>query len=137
MLKKIFDGKLIKFLIVGVINTLVGAGIMFLLYNVAHCSYWVSSAANYIVGSILSFFLNKHFTFQNKDSLKSTVPRFILNVAVCYFIAYGVAKPLARYLMSGFSVSAQDNVAMLAGMVFYTGLNYFGQRFFAFKEKKD
>ena len=136
MLKKIFDGKLIKFLIVGVLNTLVGAGIMFLLYNVGHCSYWVSSAANYIVGSILSFFLNKHFTFQNKDSMKHTVPRFILNVAVCYLVAYGVAKPLARYLMSGFAVNVQENVAMLAGMVFYTGLNYFGQRFFAFKEKK-
>ena len=136
MLKKIFDGKLVKFLIVGVLNTLVGAGIMFALYNMAGCSYWLSSAANYVVGSILSFILNKRFTFQNGESLKSTVPRFIINVAVCYVVAYGIAKPLVRYLMSGFSLKVQDNAAMLAGMVFYTGLNYFGQRFFAFKEKK-
>ncbi|MCI8595074.1 MAG: GtrA family protein [Oscillospiraceae bacterium] len=136
MLKKIFDGKLVKFLIVGVLNTLVGAGIMFALYNMAGCSYWLSSAANYVVGSILSFILNKRFTFQNGESLKSTVPRFIINVAVCYVVAYGIAKPLVRYLMSGFSLKVQDNAAMLAGMVFYTSLNYFGQRFFAFKEKK-
>ena len=137
MLKKLLDGKLVKFLIVGVINTLIGAAIMFLLYNMANCSYWLSSAANYIVGGIVSFILNKHFTFKNKDSLKRTVPRFVLNVAVCYGVAYGIAKPLVRHLMGGFPLKAQENTAMLAGMVLYTALNYLGQRFFAFKEKKE
>ena len=41
--------------------------IMFGLYNLAHCSYWVSSAANYILTSILSYFLNKYFTFEVKE----------------------------------------------------------------------
>ena len=31
------------------------------------------------------------------------------------------------------SVTVRDNVAMLAGMVIYTALNYLGQRFFAFR----
>ena len=30
----------------------------------------------------------------------------------------------------------RDNVALLAGMVFFTGLNYLGQRFFAFRSPK-
>lgn len=66
-LRTLFDAKLWKFLLVGVINTLVGTGIMFGLYNLASCSYWVSSAANYVLTSILSFFLNKHFTFQSRE----------------------------------------------------------------------
>ena len=33
------------------------------------------------------------------------------------------------------SVKVQDNVAMLVGMVVFTGLNYIGQRFFAFAKK--
>ena len=45
-LKNLFDEKLLKFILVGVVNTLVGMAIMFGLYNLAHCSYWVSSAAN-------------------------------------------------------------------------------------------
>ena len=61
----LFDAKLLRFLIVGVINTLVGSAIMFGLYNLAHCTYWASSAANYVLTSILSFFLNKYFTFKN------------------------------------------------------------------------
>ena len=39
----LIDKKLIKFLIVGVINTLVGSGLMFLLYNLLGVSYWISS----------------------------------------------------------------------------------------------
>ena len=64
--KGLVDGKLLKFIIVGVINTLVGSAIMFGLYNFAGCSYWISSAANYILTSILSFFFNKYFNLKIK-----------------------------------------------------------------------
>ena len=35
MLKKIFDPTLFRFLLVGVVNTLVGYGVMFGLYNLS------------------------------------------------------------------------------------------------------
>lgn len=128
------DGTVIRFIIVGVINTLFGTAIMFVFYNVFHLSYWISSASNYFFGSILSYFLNKNFTFKyGKFDFKSLI-RFTINILVCYLIAYGVAKPAARYLLSGQSVSIQENVAMLVGMVIFVGLNYLGQRFFAFKK---
>ena len=130
----LFDAKLLRFLIVGVINTLVGMAIMFGLYNLAGCTYWVSSAANYILTSILSFFLNKYFTFKNKEQSLSQVLRFVINIAVCYLAAYGIAKPLCLRLMANASVSLRDNVSMLVGMVLFTGLNYLGQRLFAFRE---
>ena len=120
---------------VGVLNTLVGAGVMFLLFNLAGWAYWTASAANYVVGGVLSYFLNKHFTFQNKERGWAQVGRFALTVAVCWLIAYGVAKPLALWALSGQSGKIQENVALLVGMVLYTGLNYFGQRFFAFRKK--
>ena len=122
-----------RFLIVGVVNTLFGTIVMFSLYNLAGCSYWISSAANYILGSILSFFLNKYFTFQNRKRSWGQVARFTVNIAACYLAAYGVAKPAVRMLLSGQSVSIQENAAMLVGMCLFTGLNYFGQRFFAFR----
>lgn len=129
------DNTLFKFLIVGVFNTLVGCGTMFLLYNLAHWSYWVSSAANYIVGGIVSFFLNKYFTFENKKWEWAQVWKFALNVTVCYLLGYGLAKPIALRLLEGQAVRVQENVAMLVGMCLYTGLNYLGQRFFAFRGK--
>ena len=131
----VVDGKTIKFLIVGVVNTLFGTAIMFGLYNLAGCSYWVSSAANYVFGSILSFFLNKNFTFQNKDSLQKTLPKFVLNILLCYLLAYGIAKPTALYLLKDCAVTIQENVAMFVGMCLFTAFNYIGQRYFAFKEE--
>jgi len=127
------DNTVLKFLLVGVVNTLIGTGTMFLLYNLAHCSYWVSSAANYIVGGIVSFFLNKYFTFQSKTWEWSQVWKFAVNVTVCYLLGYGLAKPLVLHLLAGQAINVQENVAMLVGMCLYTGLNYLGQRFFAFK----
>ncbi|OUO40330.1 GtrA family protein [Flavonifractor sp. An306] len=136
---KLIDQSIPKFLLVGVLNTLVGAGIMFLLYNVAGWGYWPSTAANYLVGGVESFFLNKYFTFQNKERSWWQVVKFVITVAVCWVLAYAIAKPLVLQVLSGQSVKIQENVAMLAGMCIYTGLNYFGQRFFAFKkgDKKD
>ena len=135
-LRTLFDAKLWKFLLVGVINTLIGTGIMFGLYNLANCSYWVSSAANYVLTSILSFFLNKHFTFQSRERGAGQGVRFAANIAVCYLIAYGIAKPLCLRQLANAAVSTRDNVAMLVGMVLFTGLNYLGQRIFAFRSPK-
>lgn len=131
----LIDKKLVKFLVVGVINTLVGTAIMFGLYNLAHCSYWVSSAANYILTSILSFFLNKYFTFESKEKSAAEVLRFAVNIAVCYLLAYGIARPLCLAALAGASAAVRDNVSMFVGMCLFTGFNYLGQRFFAFKQK--
>ena len=131
----LIDKKLAKFLVVGVINTLVGTAIMFGLYNLAHCSYWVSSAANYILTSILSFFLNKYFTFGSKEKSAAEVLRFAVTIAVCYLLAYGIAKPLCLAALAGASAAVRDNVSMFVGMCLFTGFNYLGQRFFAFKQK--
>lgn len=133
---RLIDKTTIKFLLVGVINTIVGTSIMFLLYNVGHMNYWVSSAANYIVGSIVSYFLNKYFTFQNKEKSVQQIVRFVVNISVCYLLAYGIARPLIRAIFSFAEKDIQDNVAMLAGMCLFVGFNYLGQRFLVFKEEK-
>jgi putative flippase GtrA len=134
--KEFFDVKFLKFVIVGIINTIFGSTIMFLLYNLAHFGYWGSSAVSYILGSILSFFLNKSFTFRNKESTVRTALRFSVNIAFCYLAAYGISKPLLTWVLYNtfLSESIIEQFSMLFGMVLFTMLNYAGQRFFAFKE---
>jgi putative flippase GtrA len=88
---------------------------------------------NYIIGSIVSYFLNKYFTFQNKQRSWKMAARFVINISVCYLIAYGVAKPLVARILCNQSISLQENGAMLVGMCLFVGLNYLGQRFFVFK----
>lgn len=143
-IKNFFDIKFWKFLLVGVLNTIIGNGLMFVFYNFTPLQnaywgiidgYWVSSALGYIIGSIASYFLNKHFTFKNTEKGIKPVLRFSINIAVCYLLAYGLAKPLISLVLSGAGENIQANVAMLAGMCLFVAFNYIGQRFFAFKEK--
>lgn len=135
-LKDLVDIKLLRFCIVGLINTFIGMAIMFGLYNLAGWSYWLSTLTNYVLTSILSYVLNKKFTFGHKGDVAGSAIRFAVNIAVCYVIAYGVAKPLMYSLLSGHTVKLRENAAMLVGMVLFTGLNYIGQRSFAFRDSQ-
>lgn len=132
---KIIDEKLFKFLLVGVINTIVGAGIMFLLYNFFGFSYWISSIFNYIAGGICSYLLNKFYTFQNKEKSFIQILEFISLLVISYLIAYIGAKFLIYKLLSQYSTKIRDNIAMLTGEVLYTIVNYLGQRLVVFKIK--
>lgn len=134
-MKDISGQQLIRFLVVGAVNTAVGSIIMFGLYNFAHAPYWISSASNYFLTSVLSFFLNKYFTFQNTEKSRSQVIRFVVNIAVCYLLAYGIARPGCRYFLSNATVQIRDNVSMLAGMCLFTFLNFFGQKLFTFQNR--
>lgn len=133
--RRMIDKTTVKFLAVGCINTITGMIIMFGLYNIAGCSYWFSSAANYVLVSILSYFLNRRITFGYRGAVLKSSIRFIINIGCCYLIAYGVAKPLAACLLAGWSVSWQENAAMFIGMCIFTVCNYIGQRFFVFGEE--
>ena len=130
---KLADGKLVRFLLVGAVNTAAGSALMFGLYNLAHWPYWPATAANVVLTSVLSFFLNKYFTFRDHGRSAPQAVRFAVNIAVCYLIAYGAAEPACLRLFAGLGGRLRGNISMLAGMCLFTGLNYLGQRLFAFR----
>lgn len=126
---------LIKFIIVGIMNTLIGTSIMFFAYNVLEYGYWFSSALNYFFGSIFSYFANKYYTFEKKGkSLKESL-RFIVNIIICYLIAYSISEPIIKIIFNPWidNVSLVEQVAMVLGMVIFVILNYFGQKLIVFK----
>lgn len=133
-MKKLIDPSMWKFLLVGVGNTLLSMVLMFLLEDLG---YWPSTAIAYAAGAVLSFFLNRSFTFRSRASLPLSALRFAVNVAVCYLIAYSVAQPAVSWILSRTAISPmwQERAAKVCGMGLYTVLNYFGQRFFAFRNK--
>jgi putative flippase GtrA len=122
----LFSKTFIKFCLVGLANTAFSAAVMFMLYNLAACSYWFSSAASYVLGSILSFFLNKYFTFKVKRWSVKMVVLFILNIALCYFLAFKISE----------IIFTQGNLALFSGMCLFTLMNYFGQKLIVFSKPK-
>lgn len=133
-----WNNEAVRFLLVGVLNTLLGSALTFGFYNLAHMSYWISSGLSYILASVFSFFMNKKFTFRNRDSILKSGLRFSANIALCYLLAFGLAKPFAQTLLAGSaaSIKIQENLALLTGMVLFTAFNFVGQKFFAFRKSR-
>ena len=130
---RLIDKSIPKFLLVGVGNTLLSMVLMFLLGGLG---YWPSTAIAYVAGAVLSFFLNRRFTFHSEETLGRSAVKFALNVAVCYVLGYGLARGLMGILApwSPLSPLWWERLSKLVGMGLYTVLNYFGQRFFAFRK---
>ncbi|BFK86185.1 GtrA family protein [Pseudoflavonifractor gallinarum] len=130
---KFLDASIWKFLLVGVGNTLLSMVLMFALEGLG---YWPSTAIAYVAGAVMSFFLNRSFTFRSQETMGRSAVKFALNVAVCYLMAYGIAQPVMELLPQPVFVPAiwWERLTKLVGMGLYTVLNYFGQRFFAFQK---
>ena len=147
-LKNFFDIKFWKFILVGILNTAVGEGIVLLLTHLAGWKNFswgaaAAAAAGTVVGSIVSYILNKCFTFKNKEKGWRPVVRFTLNIAVCLLIRAGVATAIseiskaAGWTMFGMDVNSfAGNLSWAVGACVFVACNYVGQRFFAFKEKE-
>ncbi len=146
-LKSFFDIKFLKFLLVGVINTAVGEGIVLLLLHLAGWKQfsWGAGAAAFVgtvIGSVVSYFLNKYFTFKNKEKGVKPMLRFTLNIGVCLLIRVVTATIVSNLCraagLSLFGMSVNTfaaNASWAVGACVFVGCNYIGQRFFAFKEK--
>ena len=119
MQQKVFDKTFITFLIVGVVNTLFGTAIMFVLYNVFDCSYWVSSFCDYFFGSILSYFLNKHFTFHYQGNDWKSIVKFAL-----IYCQPPTLCPVSHTTLGAFCITCQRPISPV----------FIGQKFFAFKK---
>ncbi|MDW7615635.1 GtrA family protein [Peribacillus simplex] len=124
----------IRFLLVGMVNTGVGLSIMLFLMNVLELSYWISTFFGNGMGAVTSFLLNRTFTFRSDIDWRRGVARFFCVILICYSAAYSLGQAIAESLEASVHFSIQQNVSVLIGTIFYTVLNYIGQKYFVFKK---
>ena len=115
MRNKLVDATIPKFLLVGVGNTLLSAVLMFLLEGLG---YWPSTAIAYVAGAVMSFFLNRSFTFQSREAMGPSAAKFALNVAVCYVLAYSIAQPAGGVILGALGLEGiwLERLTKLGGM---------------------
>ena len=131
-----WDRSLLFFLIIGALNTLVSmVGSQLLL---GALGYWGSTALMFAVCSVFSFIFNRKYSFQSKAPLLQSAVRFTVVIAVCYLVSFGLSDFLVPWVVDAFAwpISTEwvTRIAMLVAQVIFTGMNYIGQRLWAFKE---
>ncbi|WP_235857662.1 GtrA family protein [Paenibacillus albiflavus] len=135
----VLNRSFVRFLLVGVLNTIIGLSASFILFNLFEMNYWAATFGGNTIGAIVSYFLNRKFTFRSNVSVASSWWKFMLVIVACYFISYGISlwlSPLILHIFPDVSVKATQNIAILFGNGIYTILNYFGHKLFTFRSKQ-
>lgn len=117
----------IRFVIVGVVNTLVGLGIIY------GCKYFLgmgdlaANVAGYAVGLTVSFVLNSSWTFEYRGPQLAAAIRFLAVFAVSYLLNLATVMGLIHL------AAVNGYIAQAAGMPVYTVCFYLLSRSYAFR----
>jgi len=124
----VLDQTFFRFIIVGAVNTLIGYGIIMILFHLVGLSYSLSYFMSYVVGVIVSFFLNRQFVFFSKNNKLQEFFRFLIAFGFSYGVSYA-----ALYLLVENHILV-ENIAFFAGMVVYSTLFYLLNKHITFKQ---
>ena len=118
----------IKYGVVGVINTLITAVVIWIMMKLLGCSDVVSNIVGYIAGVLNSFIWNKKWTFKSTEKWVGSAIRFGVVFGVCYLLQLGL---LVFVLDTYLPIDPYYN--QLIAMAFYTVINFVMNKFYTFK----
>ncbi len=130
----------IKYCIVGVLNTLVTLGVIYLCKSMLGWNLYVSNALGYIAGVTNSFF-NKQWTFRSKGSYRREAVRFLVGFGICYALQFVLVWMLTQSDFGDFDfrffgiVISGYGIATLLGNVVYTLANFVYNRLVTFRDR--
>lgn len=122
-----WQGQMVRFLLVGVANTMVGLGTIWSLIGLAGWDDLPANAAGYIVGLTCSFLLNRRWTFAHTGAWWQALWRFM----VVFGVAYTANLAAMIALRDGLHLDRYMSHALAT--VPYTLLFFLGSRLFAFR----
>ncbi|ABP65916.1 GtrA family protein [Caldicellulosiruptor kronotskyensis 2002] len=118
--------QLVKFSIVGVINTAVDFAVFFLFYSVFRISYSLSQVFGYTSGMINSFIMNKKWTFEDKTTGKVIITK-LLKFVITNLVSLGssiVVLKLSKTYLSNSILIAKILATLCAQMINYLSYKY-------------
>ena len=137
-----FTKETLAYLLIGLTSTAINWTLTYVLNNVFGIGYWATSVITFLICTIFSYIMNKRYAFRNTESEKETLPRYVLEVCVCFLLAYGLGKMALDWFFSKVLVLPldEDKMNTVKGILAnccYIALNYIGQKFFVFRKNKD
>lgn len=141
--------QIIKYGIVGVMNTLLTALVIWLILHFAYRiddeakaptqAMFVANFSGYVIGIINSFLFNRNWTFKNKSDWRLGFLKFILAFVICYSLQLGVVIGLNNlHIIPTINVFGKVFLSayscQLIGIVVYTLLNFILNKYYTFRE---
>jgi putative flippase GtrA len=118
-----------RFIAIGLVNTAIGFGIFAALQLGAGWSPFAANLTGYAVGWLVSYTLNRRFTFRSGRSHGSAVPRFVFVAALAFGLNALVLFACLELL------SFPPLVAQAIAMIAYTLFFYLLSRYVVFNHR--
>lgn len=119
----------IRFALVGLLNTAVGYGVILFLHYKFDFTPAFANLGGYLIGALISYLLNRSFTFSSTRPHSEAIPRFIFIAAVCFAINLTVLHLALSMLSFNFEL------AQALALTTYTASFYLASRFIIFRQK--
>lgn len=130
----------VKYCMVGVLNTCVTLGVIYLCKSVLGINPYVANMAGYVCGLINSFLWNKQWVFRSHNGYFGEAARFVAGFALCYCVQFAVVWSISsgsfgirEFDVCGFVISGYG-IATLAGNVVYTLCNFMYNKIVTFRK---
>jgi putative flippase GtrA len=144
--------QIFKYGVVGILNTLLTAVVIALMMHfvflvkgnqgTSAIAVSVSNITGYLTGYVNSFIWNRRWTFHSRNNWKVEFLKFSGVFLLCYIPQLSLVMTLNRYaniptldfrLWTWHYVIASAYLCQLAGIVFYTVLNFLCNKYYTFK----
>ena len=125
--KKDMIKQVIRYGIVGVINTIVGYGIYYLMLYLGY-KYTIALTLGSIIGVSCSFMLNKFWTFRSRGKIGKELLRFLIMYGCAYIMN------LVMLIFAVEKCQLNPKIAQVIILLMITTTTYFGNRIWCFNE---
>lgn len=119
----------LRYSLVGVVNTVVGYAVIFLLMYLG-TNPLASNALGYMVGFVLSFVLNRNFTFRSTGGQRIEIIRYLLVFGISYLANFAILL-----LLIGVTNTHTALAQVLAGVIYF-GFSYVLNKYYVFRPPK-
>jgi putative flippase GtrA len=122
--------QLLRFSVVGLLNTLAGVSLIFWSIAFLELDDVAANALGYGLGLLISFFLNRHWTFRHDGPLTPAFASFLVVQLVAYVLNLVCVLGLIEFGVGSYSAQAW-------GVVPYSITSYLGSRYLVFSQASD
>ena len=125
----LFDKTLIRFLLVGLFNTLAGLSIIFFLKWAFNFGDVSSNLIGYILGFFISFYMHGRWTYNYTGTIKKAIVRYL------FIVIIGYLSNLATVLFFINVLELNTYFAQFCGIFPYVLIVFTFGKFFVFNNK--
>ncbi len=117
-----------RFVIVGILNTIVGFSVYFLCIYFLGLHYTVSLVISHIIGVCHSYIWNNRWTFKVGEVKTGTILRFITVYGITFVVNLCLLSVLVYYI--------NQIIAQAIALMITTVVSYVGHKFWSFRKNR-